>query len=315
MKIGISGVVTLLVAVLLAVSETAVAAPPVAKLVEAHGGVHYTRNGKTWRMVRGTKYLFAGYQLETDADGGGKVIDVKTGNSRKLGPNSRIKIDADRIIVLAGTLSQPKAESTSLFQSIANKFAMAQRYTTVRRGVSETRSTMCDSKVRTIRHLTVSLDHPDLVWRNACPEYSYRLVIDGKGHDIPAEATAEMIRYSVKGVSAGKHRYHVEVQDKDGTIYIPRKESSFTMLTRAEAANVDKALGHYPNDVFERADLMENKGMYVAAMDAYRAFFKTHPDDNEMRPMLIEAYQKLKLSNLRQREARLYNANLVEESE
>jgi len=53
--------------------------------------------------------------------------------------------------------------------------------------------------------------------------------------------------------------------------------------------------------------------MYVAAMDAYREYFQQNPDDNDMRPLLIQSYQDLKLSNLRESEARLYNAALEED--
>jgi hypothetical protein len=53
--------------------------------------------------------------------------------------------------------------------------------------------------------------------------------------------------------------------------------------------------------------------MYVAAMDAYREYFQQNPEDNDMRPLLIQSYQVLKLSNLRESEARLYNAGLEED--
>ena len=53
--------------------------------------------------------------------------------------------------------------------------------------------------------------------------------------------------------------------------------------------------------------------MYVAAMDAYREYFQQNPDDNDMLPLLIQSYQGLKLSNLRESEARLYNAALEED--
>jgi hypothetical protein len=53
--------------------------------------------------------------------------------------------------------------------------------------------------------------------------------------------------------------------------------------------------------------------MYIAAMDTYREYFNENPDDNDMRPLLIQSYQDLKLSDLRVNEARLYNAMLEED--
>ncbi|HKI74380.1 MAG TPA: hypothetical protein VJ998_07050 [Pseudomonadales bacterium] len=98
--------------------------------------------------------------------------------------------------------------------------------------------------------------------------------------------------------------------DKDGTVYIPREDSTFVMLTDDQQKKLDDQLARYPGDIFQRANLLESNDMYVAAMDDYRSYFKKNPDDNDMRPLLIAAYQALKLSNLRESEARLYNASL-----
>ncbi|MEK9823479.1 MAG: hypothetical protein VW840_15025, partial [Gammaproteobacteria bacterium] len=202
----------------------------------------------------------------------------------------------------------------SLFQSLMNKFAKAQRYTTVRRSVNKGDEPLCDSKVRTIRDVTVSQAHADLVWRNACPEFSYRLIInDSDPIEVPAQSTSEMIRYNVADAGVGEHTYHVEVLDKDGTIYIPRKQSKFTVMPAEEEEEVMNLLEQVGDDIFLETNILEEKGMYVAAMDAYREYFQQNPDDNDMRPLLIQSYQDLKLSNLRESEARLYNAALEED--
>ena len=67
------------------------------------------------------------------------------------------------------------------------------------------------------------------------------------------------------------------------------------------------------DDIFLETNLLEEQGLYIAAMDAYREYFQQNPDDNDMRPLLIQSYQVLKLSNLRESEARLYNAGLEED--
>ena len=289
--------------------------PPVAKLVQIEGNVEYSRNGKTWSPVRRTKYLFSGYLIRTGKDGSGKLINQSTGQSQDIGTNTEIEIADGNVKVLSGSLSEPEAEETSLFDSLMNKFAKAQRYTTVRRSVDKGEGDVCDSKVRTIRELTLSPKHSDLVWRNACPEYSYRLVVnDGESFEIPAQATSEMIRVSVADkVSSGEHSYRVEVVDKDGTVYIPNKDSSFKMLSEAEEAKVLDMVNQVGDDIFLETTILEENDMYVAAMDAYRNYFQENPEDNDMRPLLIQSYQQLKLSNLRESEARLYNAALEED--
>ena len=310
MQLGLGFLVSLLV--LFASSQGFAKAPPVAKLVQIEGEVEYSRNGTKWNPVRRTKYLFSGYHLRTGKDGSGMLINQASGMSQELGSNSQIQIEGEEIIVIAGSLSEPQEEETSLFQSLMNKFAKAQRYTTVRRSVNSGEEA-CDNKVRTIRSVTVSPSHSDLVWRNACPELSYKLVIDGGTPiDVPAQSTAEMIRYSVAGIGVGEHSYRVEVYDGDG-IYVPAKESTFEVLSKTDEKELFAVLEQIGDDIFLETNLLEEQGMYVAAMDAYRQYFQENPDDNDMRPLLIQSYQGLKLSNLRESEARLYNAALEED--
>ena len=313
MKMTIIGVIVGILVALVGM-EVSAKEPPVAKLVQIEGEVEYSRNGTRWSPVRRTKYLFAGYQVRTGEDGGGKLINQASGDSQALGANSLIEIAAEGATVITGSLSEPKEEEVSLFQSLMNKFAKAQRYTTVRRSVNKGDEPLCDSKVRTIRDVTVSQAHADLVWRNACPEFSYRLIInDSDPIEVPAQSTSEMIRYSVADAGVGEHTYHVEVLDKDGTIYIPRKQSKFTVMPAEEEEEVMNLLEQVGDDIFLETNILEEKGMYVAAMDAYREYFQQNPDDNDMRPLLIQSYQDLKLSNLRESEARLYNAALEED--
>ena len=310
-QLGLGFVVSLLV--LIASSQVFAKEPPVAKLVQIEGQVEYSRNGTNWNPVRRTKYLFPGYHLRTGKDGSGRLINQASGMSQELGSSGHIKIDGVKVIVLAGSLSEPQEEETSLFQSLRNKFAKAQRYTTVRRGVNSAEEA-CDNKVRTIRSVTVSAGHPDLVWRNACPEFSYKLVIDNAMLiDVPAQSTSEMIRYNVASSAVGEHTYRVEVFDKDGTVYIPKAESKFQVMSADKEDELNAILEQVGDDTFLETNLLEEQGLYVAAMDAYREHFQQNPDDNDMRPLLIQSYQVLKLSNLRESEARLYNAGLEED--
>lgn len=314
MKAKTIGIGVMIASLLLGLSQTTIARePPVAKLVQVEGQVEYTRNGKRWNPVRRTKYLFPGYRIKTGKNGSGKLISQQTGKSQQLGSNSEIEVMADSIALISGNLTEPKSESVSIFQSLMNKFAKAQRYTTVRRSLSVSDDKVCDSKVRTIRKVTLSPSHPDLVWRNACPEFSYRLIIDGNTTQVSAQSTSEMIRYTISGVKPGEYSYRVEVIDNDGTVYIPRKDSTFTWISGKDDETMIAALDTLSDDVFMQTNYLEENGMYVAAMDAYRGYFQENPDDNDMRPLLIQSYNDLKLTNLKQSEARLYNAALEED--
>lgn len=294
------------------VGSAVAATPPVAKLVDVQGQVEYSRNGSDWRPVRQTKYLFAGYQIRTGKDGSGDLVNQNTGEVQSLGSNSHVEVSADAVRLIAGNLSEPQAQSEGIFsilEGLANKFAKAQRYTTVRRNVSmEGDDAACDAKVRTPEQVTLSPDHPDLVWRNACPEFSYRLVIDAKEIPVSAQSTAEMIRVPVAGLDAGKHTYRVEVLDADGVVFKPKRDSELTWLSPTEDEELKAQIAKTGDDVFLKTDILESRNMHVAAMDAYRDYFNENPDDNEMRPLLIKIYGELNLVNLREQEARLYKS-------
>ena len=316
-RLGLGLLVSLLV--LITSSQVIAKEPPVAKIVKFEGQVEYSRNGTKWSPVRRTKYLFSGYQLRTGKDSSGTIINLPfegaTGSSQELGPSSQIEFDGLKVNVSAGSLSEPEDGDASVMQSLTNKFAKAQRYTTVRRSVVKPGADeSCDNKVRTIKSVTVSSGNADLVWRNACPEFSYKLVIDdGVPIDVPAQSTSEMIRYNVTSSGVGAHTYRVEVLDKGDTVYIPRKDSEFQVMSAAEEEELKSALKQVGDDIFLETDLLEERGLYVAAMDAFRVYFAQNPEDNDMRPLLIQSYQNLKLSNLRKSEARLYNAALEED--
>ena len=284
---------------------------PVAKIIDIVGSVEYSRDGTEWKAVTRTKYLFTGYQIKSGQDGSAKLVNQLDGKTQDLGPNSEIVMVAEGVEKVSGDLSDAVQNEGDIFDGLSNKFATAQRYTTVRRSVTKATDDECDSKVRTIRELTLSSAFPDLVWRNGCPEYSYNLVIDGAGVNVAAQSTAEMIRYTVSDVTPGEHSYHVEVMDKDGTVYIPKRESKFVWLAKDAEESLMAKLKLAADDVFVVADLLEAQNMFVAAMDKYRAHFAAYPDDNDMRPLLVQSYQDLKLSNLKDSEARLYNAGLV----
>ncbi|MBV1877075.1 MAG: hypothetical protein KUG79_05495 [Pseudomonadales bacterium] len=304
----------LLAAIVLGLTSPASAKePPVAKLVQVSGEVQYSRNGTTWRAVRRTKYLFAGYKIKTGADGQAKLINQQSGQAQQLSSNSEISIMDGEVKVVSGSLSAPKTESANILQGLSNKFAKAQRYTTVRRSVSKPGEASCDSKVRTIRKVALSSNYPNLVWRNACPEYSYRLVIDDTVHEIAANSNAEMIRFAVENVAEGEHSYRVEVLDNDGIVYIPKRDSTFSWVGTSQEGKILSALKGFGDDIFLSTDLLESNLMFVAAMDVYRQYFDENPDDNDMRPLLIGAYHDLKLSDLKKNEARLYNASLEED--
>ena len=71
----------------------------------------------------------------------------------------------------------------------------------------------------------------------------------------------------------GEHTYLVEVRNEGRTVYVPLAESKFTVMTTEQENEVMDALEQIEDDIFLEANLLEENGLHVAAMDAYRDYF------------------------------------------
>lgn len=111
------------------------AGPPVAMLIQAKGTVETSRDGATWKPVTRNKLLFTGDQVRTGADGSGTLINQTANTAQTIASGSQIEIAADEHKVVSGTLSKAEPATGDLASGLANRFAEAQRYTTVRRAL------------------------------------------------------------------------------------------------------------------------------------------------------------------------------------
>lgn len=296
----------LLSIVLFSFQSVGFAAGPVAMLTEVEGLVEYSKDGEKWKKVRRNKLLKEGYQVRSGADGSVKIIIQSSGKTRALGKDSVVKVTDSGVESVSGTLSEASDNSTSLLAGVSNRFAKAQRYTTVRRSVDKKKKL----KLKTIKEIVISNKYPDIVWDNLGSEYSYRVILDGKSTDVAASED-KMVRHKVTGLSEGTHTLKVEVLKDGEVVYTPKKDSSVQWLSDAEMAKVEEGLAEVtkvaPDNDFFVAYYLNEQGLTVAAMDAYRSYLAENNDDNEARPMLIEVYHQLKLKNLKKAEALIYN--------
>lgn len=284
--------------------------PPVSMLMQVSGAVETSKGGDKWAAVTRNKFLFAGTQVRTGADGGGKLIDQTSGMAQTIGANSVVEITAAGPKALSGTLSAPEAASGDLVAGLSNRFAEAQRYTTVRRSVKKEAT---DLKLRVASDVTLSASYPDLVWENVGAQYGYTLVIDGSSHKVAATGD-EMVRFRVPDLTPGPHSFGITITEGGQTVGQTEKGGTILWLSAAE----DKALtdgvarvqAASAADQFALGNYLDSKGVTVGAMDAYRKHFVAHKDDNDMRPLLIKTYNDLKLRDLRQKEALVYNEML-----
>ncbi|CAA7614218.1 hypothetical protein [Magnetospirillum sp. UT-4] len=284
--------------------------PPVSMLIQATGTIETSKDGAKWSPVTRNKFLFAGDMVRTGADGGGKLVDQASNMSQTIGANAEVKVEAAGAKAVKGSLSAPEPASGDLVAGLGNRFAEAQRYTTVRRAAGKATT---EIKLRVVSDISLSPTYPELIWEGYGKQYSYVLTIDGK--DMPvAGADGDFIRFKVPELSAGKHSFSVAVMEGGTKVGQADKEGTIVWLSAAEdkavADELAKVRAAVGNDDFTIASFLDSKGFTVAAMDLYRKYFDANKTDNEMRPLLIKAYNDLKLKDLRQKEAQLYNEQL-----
>lgn len=293
-------------AVLLGLQSTSFASAPVAMLMQVEGTVEYSKDGTKWKKVRRNKLLKADYQVRSAADGSANIVMQSDGSTRQLGADSVAKITESGAEKISGSLSEASSNGTSLLAGVGNRFSSAQRYTTVRRSMNKKGKL----KLKTIKKISISSKYPDLVWDNMGAEYSYNVILDGKTTEVAATSD-KMVRHKVSGISEGIHQLKVDVLKDGKVVYTPKKESIVQWLSEAEMAKVTTGLAEVgkvaPDNNFFAAYYLNEQGLTVAAMDAYRSYLNDNNDDNDVRPMLIEVYHQLKLKSLKKAEALVYN--------
>ena len=280
---------------------------PVGKLMDPNGTVEYSRDGEKWRPVTRAKYLFSGYHVRTGADGSGNFINQESGLAQSLSANVTAMVGDAGLDVSAGEVSDPFSSDAGLMDGLANKFASAQRYTTVRRAVKKPGEPECEVKVRLARKITVSKGYADLVWEKACPDNTFVVVLGEQAFDVPSSATGEHIRFQLPLPAAGEYDLRLDVKAGEEVVYTPRRPGKLKVLASAEEATIKTALMAAGDDYFAQADVLEQHGLLVPAMDAYRAYFDAYPDDIEMKPLFIANLQALQLMTEKTAEAQKYN--------
>jgi len=288
--------------------------PPVAMLTQAKGDVQVSKNGTKWKKVRRNKFLFAGYQIKTGPNGSGKLVNQATNLTRRIGANSLVTITASDAKAISGMLSDAQQDSGNLVSGLGQRFAKAQRYTTVRRSVEKKKKL----KLATIKEITLSSDYPDMVWAGVGKEYTYRLTIDGKYYDVAA-VSGLMVRFKVPTLTPGKYPYRVEVLHKGEKAYTPKKFGKIIWQNpeqeRTIAARLLQIEKESPGDTLSQAIYMDDKGLVVSALDLYTKYFKVNADDTDMYPMLIKAYHDLKLAKMKKAGALKLQDMLKDEEE
>ena len=272
--------------------------PPVAMLTQTKGDVKVSKNGKKWKKVRRNKFLFAGYQIKTGADGSGKLVNQATNLTREIGAGAVVEITSSDAKAISGTLSEAIQDSGNLVSGLGQRFAKAQRYTTVRRSVEKKKKLT----LGTAPKITLSSTHPDMVWSGVGKDYTYRITISDKSYDVAA-VSGNLVRFTVPQLAPGTYDYKVDVLHGGEIAYTPKKAGKITWLSKGEESKIAASLvqieKNSPGDSLLQGIFMDEKGLTVSAMDLYTKYFASNADDTDMYPMLIKSYHDLKLVKMK----------------
>jgi len=280
--------------------------PPAFLLIKAEGTVEYCKAQKKWKRIRRNKFLFDQYQVRTLQNSSCQLIDEKNQKSYVLLENSQIKISNQQIVSIKGKLTEN--QKPGHFENYwEKKFTKVQEYT------AALRTKMNKNIKMIIKNIVISNDFPEIVWENQGSEYSYRLHLNSKIYQVSG-VEGPIVRYIPKRLPPGKYPYKVEVVDEFGdVISSSNKKTSLTWLSEEESQKIVERIHeietHF-NNSFIVANYLEDKGLNVPAMDNYNRYFSDNPNENEMRPYLINIYRKLGLKTLRNAECKRYKHNL-----
>lgn len=283
---------------------------PVAVLFQVKGKVQYTKNGRKWKKVRNSKFLFVKYQIRTGSRSSGIITVQKTGENYKLGEKSIFKITKNGIQIVKGTAKSFES-SNNLTKGLIKRFTKSQSYTTVRRSNSSKKV-----EIKTARNTTLSETHPFIVWNNIGRQYDYELIIGEKIYQVPGTDNS-VVRFKIEPF-IGIQTFIINVKKEDQLITSLKpykvkaatKKHTVSWLEDPKKSEIEGSLNEikatYGTNFFMAGSFLEKQEMWVAAMDQYKKYLMENPDEIEMSPYLFKMYKKLKLNKIYLQELKKY---------
>jgi len=275
---------------------------PAAVLSQVKGSVEYSKDGQRWKKVRRNKFLKEGYHIRSGADGKGSLTIQASGDGFILGPNTTFHIQKGKVVADKGSLKA--AKSSALVAGLMRRFDQSQTYTTVRRSASSKKV-----RVRSARSLSLSDQHPELVFENPGEEYSFQVKVGDKTYKVPASKN-NLVRAKIAPFT-GSQPYSINVYKGSKQVFAMKpyrkgKEKlsrELKWLSRAEskslANQVNETRQAFPGNDAMLSKVYEQAGLFVPAMDAYKNYLVESPDDEDIYPYYFWVIKKqLFLDNL-----------------
>lgn len=277
----------------------AAARAPVAKVTAFTGNVEFSTDGQRWRPLKRAKLLFAGYRVRTGANSTASVVGQGS-DAYDLAPRAVVAVEGRALRVLSGQATRPQVETglSAFFGDLTRRFVSRQRYTTVRRNVTDA------WQVLTPDHVSASADYPTLVWQNGGDGVRYRVHVGSTVIDVPAaNAGAAYVSHDLGGIAAGTHPLRIEVLDATGAVrYVDPNGGELVWIGTAESAAIKarhEAMLEDPTQTDEDiAEFLSGHGLLVPAMDHCRDYLVDSPEDEAMSLAYLKLLKELRLDAL-----------------
>ena len=296
MKKHVKNLVMMILFIFFSAGASASGETPVVLLIEAKGNVEYSADGQTWKKVSRNKFLFENWRIKTGEDGNCMLLNQQTEMLEPVNSNTELEIRKEGTRVIRGSVSESET-ARDIAGFLKRKFAKVQKYTGI------TRYGRQDENIRleTVEEITLSEDYPDLVWENAGQQCDYQVIVGKKFFEVPG-STEDVIRFPLHSLEPGQFKYAVQVLYDGEIVYAAQNKNNLRWLNDAEKSSLRKEMQRIedvaPDNGFLLGNLLDERGLKVAAMDQYIRFLSQEPAADEIRPFLIRVLNELKLGRM-----------------
>jgi len=282
---------------------------PVGLLIQTHGDVYHSFRGKNQIKVYRNMFLFKGSSIKTGPGSTCRFIDQVNSKLIDVQENTEIQLLNIGVHVVTGKITKGPVNGGFL-QGLRRKYSRVQRYSSIQRRIHK----KVDIDFSTAKKIVISNNYPDIVWENIGTQYKYQLHINNQVYQVPASQNPDIVRYNLKNLKPGQYTYKVTVLKDNEQIAHSDPQNQIIFISDEEQIKVDYTkqcidqLGQ--TNQFIQAYHLEEKGLYVAAMDLLYQNSKDNHINNDVRMFLIKTYNDLKLKKLKKKELVIFYQNL-----
>ncbi|MBF0188576.1 MAG: hypothetical protein HQL50_11700 [Magnetococcales bacterium] len=283
---------------------------PTLLLTNAKKGVEYDGGNGRWRKVRRNKLMYAGSRIRTSTNGSASIVLKGSGALQRIQPGSEILVEEDGVKLLSGALSEPDTSHGDLLASLNKRFSDAQMFTVTRRSSKDSKA----KKLRPANRIVLAATWPTLMWENTTPDTPWMLTINGNTHTLPA-SNDSVVKTRLEMLQPGTHHYAVAAGSAPSSDRTSHQEMIWLDADKEAALKkrVTSMESLFADEPYLKGIILEEAGLLTAAFEIYDTYLKQHPDENDVRALLIRTCDALGLTTRKHAESERYNEQVLME--